>query len=70
MTDEVFYIVDIRIMLAASLIFFLAATETAMASILIASVILVIVDLDRPRRGLIRVSQDRMVELRESLAKY
>lgn len=43
---------------------------TAMASILIASVILVIVDLDRPRRGLIRVSQDRMVELRESLAKY
>ena len=43
---------------------------TAMASILIASVILVIVDLDRPRRGLIRVSQDRMVELRDSLAKY
>jgi hypothetical protein len=43
---------------------------TAMASILIASVILVIVDLDRPRRGLIRVSQDRMVELRQSLAKY
>lgn len=43
---------------------------TTMASILIASVILVIVDLDRPRRGLIRVSQTRMVELRDSLANY
>jgi hypothetical protein len=43
---------------------------TAMASILIASVILVIVDLDRPRRGLIQVSQARMVELRQSLANY
>lgn len=43
---------------------------TAMASILIATVILVIVDLDRPRRGLIRVSQDRMLELRQSLAQY
>ena len=43
---------------------------TAMASILIASVILVIIDLDRPRRGLIRVSQTRMVELRNSLANY
>lgn len=43
---------------------------TAMASILIASVILVIIDLDRPRRGLIRVSQTRMVELRDSLANY
>jgi hypothetical protein len=42
---------------------------TAMASILIAAVILVIVDLDRPRRGLIRVSQQRMVDLRDSLAK-
>lgn len=41
---------------------------TAMASILIASVILVIIDLDRPRRGFIRVSQNRMVELRQSLA--
>jgi hypothetical protein len=43
---------------------------TAMASILIASVVLVIIDLDRPRRGLIRVSQQRMVELRDSLTKY
>jgi hypothetical protein len=38
-----------------------------MASLIIASVILVIIDLDRPRRGLIRVSQQRMVELRASL---
>jgi hypothetical protein len=43
---------------------------TAMASILIATVILVIIDLDRPRRGFIQVSQNRMVELRQSLAKY
>jgi hypothetical protein len=43
---------------------------TLMASILIAAVILVIIDLDRPRRGLIRISQQRLVELRDSLAKY
>jgi hypothetical protein len=40
---------------------------TLVASVLIAVVIFVIIDLDRPRRGLIRVSQDRMVELRDSL---
>jgi hypothetical protein len=41
---------------------------TLVASVLIAAVIFVIIDLDRPRRGLIRVSQDRLVELRDSMA--
>lgn len=41
---------------------------TLVASILIAAVILVIIDLDRPRRGLIRVSQQRMLDLRNNLA--
>jgi hypothetical protein len=40
---------------------------TVVASVLIAAVIMVIIDLDRPRRGLIRVSQQRLVELRDSL---
>jgi hypothetical protein len=40
---------------------------TLTASMLIAFVILVIVDLDRPRRGLIRVSQERMLDLHHSL---
>jgi hypothetical protein len=40
---------------------------TVVSSILIAVVILVIIDLDRPRRGLIQVSQQRMLELRDSL---
>lgn len=35
--------------------------------VLIALVILTIIDLDRPRRGLITVSQQRMVELQRSL---
>jgi hypothetical protein len=35
--------------------------------IIIAAVILVIIDLDRPRRGLIRVSQQSMMDLRRSL---
>jgi hypothetical protein len=43
--------------------------STMVAWILIGSVILVIIDLDRPSRGLIRVSQDRMLELRDSLAQ-
>jgi hypothetical protein len=43
---------------------------TLMASILIAAVIMVIIDLDRPRRGLIKVSQQRMLDLKDSLAKY
>lgn len=40
---------------------------TMVASVLIAAVILVIIDLDRPRRGLIKVGLGRMVELRSSL---
>jgi hypothetical protein len=40
---------------------------TVVASVLIAAVIMVIIDLDRPRRGLIRGSQQRLVELRDSL---
>ena len=37
--------------------------------ILIASVILLIMDLDRPRRGLIKVSQQSMVDLQNSLKR-
>ena len=40
---------------------------TIISSVLIAAVILVIIDLDRPRRGLIKVSQQRMIDLRDSL---
>jgi hypothetical protein len=40
---------------------------TMVASLLIAAVILVIIDLDRPQRGLIRVGLGRMVELHHSL---
>jgi len=40
---------------------------TIISSLLIAAVILVIIDLDRPQRGLIRVSQQRMIDLRDSL---
>ena len=40
---------------------------TMVASVLIVAVILVIVDLDRPRRGLIKVGLGRMVELQHSL---
>ncbi len=40
---------------------------TLVASVLIAAVILVIIDLDRPQRGLIKVGLGRMVELRHSL---
>jgi hypothetical protein len=39
------------------------------AALLIASVILLIMDLDRPRRGLIRVSQQTMMDLRASFSK-
>ncbi len=42
---------------------------TLTAAVLIAAVILVIIDLDRPRRGLIKVSQQRLIELRDSLSK-
>jgi hypothetical protein len=41
---------------------------TVVAAVLIAAVIFVIIDLDRPRRGLIRVSQARMLELHDSMA--
>ena len=40
---------------------------TIISSILIAAVIMVILDLDRPHKGLIRVSQQRMIDLRENL---
>ena len=40
---------------------------TMVASLLIAAVILVIIDLDRPQRGLIKVGLGRMVELSQSL---
>ena len=40
---------------------------TVVSSILIAAVIIVIIDLDRPVHGLIQVSQQRMLELRHSL---
>jgi hypothetical protein len=43
---------------------------TMVSSILIAAVIMVIIDLDRPRQGLIRVSQQRMIDLRNSLKDY
>jgi hypothetical protein len=43
---------------------------TFIASFAIAAVILVIIDLDRPHRGLIKVSQKQMTELRHSLANY
>ncbi len=41
---------------------------TVVSSVLIAAVIIVIIDLDRPRRGLIQISEQRLVELRDSLA--
>ena len=52
----------------------LCATElrnllpTLVSVILIASVILLIIDLDRPRRGLIKVSQ-RMADFQDSLKR-
>lgn len=42
---------------------------TLISVILIASVILLIIDLDRPRRGLIKVSQQRMVDLQGSFKR-
>ena len=46
-----------------------AAVVTGMLIVLFAFTIFVIVDLDRPRRGLIRVSQISMTELKKSLDK-
>jgi hypothetical protein len=40
---------------------------TVVSSILIAAVIIVIIDLDRPIHGLIQVSQQRMLELRQTM---
>ena len=40
---------------------------TFVLSLLIVAVILVTLDLDRPRRGMIRSSQQTMIELKESL---
>jgi len=36
---------------------------------LIALVILIVLDLDRPARGLVKVSQQRLIDLQESLKK-
>jgi len=43
---------------------------TIILAIIIAAVIMVIIDLDRPHAGLIKVSQQRMIDLRDGLAKY
>lgn len=43
--------------------------STALVSLLIVLVIVVIVDLDRPRRGLITVSQNSMLQLKKSVAE-
>ena len=42
---------------------------TTTMAILIVAVIYLIIDLDRPRRGLIKVSQKSMIDLRESINK-
>jgi hypothetical protein len=41
--------------------------STSVLALLIGTVIVVIIDLDRPARGLIRVSQESMIRLRESM---
>jgi hypothetical protein len=41
--------------------------STALVSLLLVIVMTVIIDLDRPRRGLIKVSQESMLSLQESL---
>jgi len=43
---------------------------TIILSILISAVIMVIIDLNRPSVGLIKVNQQRMIDLRDSLSKY
>ena len=40
---------------------------TITTAVLVAVVIVVILDLDRPRQGLITVSQQSMIDLRDSL---
>ena len=43
---------------------------TVIFSLLIGVVLTIIIDLDRPRRGLIRVSEDGMVRLQETLERH
>jgi hypothetical protein len=43
------------------------SVSTTLVSLLIALVLVVIVDIDRPRRGLIKVSQDSMVRLKATI---
>ena len=43
---------------------------TIIFALLIAVVLTIIIDLDRPRRGLIRVSEDGMVRLQETLERH
>jgi hypothetical protein len=52
---------------AAGLVGQRSVWPTTITAILIATVIAVVMDLDRPRRGLITVSQQSMMELRDSL---
>jgi hypothetical protein len=42
----------------------------AILAILVAATLLVIVDLDRPRRGLIKVSEASMLQLQQDLSKF
>lgn len=42
-------------------------TPVIIAMVLITLILMVIIDLDRPRRGLITVSQESMIELQESI---
>ncbi len=46
-----------------------AAGALASLSLLVALVVLVVVDLDRPYRGLLKVSEQNMLELREGMAR-
>jgi uncharacterized membrane protein len=43
---------------------------TVIFALLIAAVLTIIIDLDRPRRGLIRVSEEGMVRLQETLDRH
>lgn len=49
------------------LLAFTFSMAAAMALFLIVIIIGVIIDLDRPRRGLIRVSQESMIQLQQSI---
>jgi hypothetical protein len=43
--------------------------STVLVTVLIALALAVILDLDRPRRGLIQVSQDSMIRLKASMGQ-